>query len=252
MKHLSLSCLLQTLWKVLLQLSYRTLLNSEMCTKVSLEQRPELFFSCSSLSLSAYLHRPTPALWLTLWLSTGLIPTGKCPLCFGDPKPGQTITGGVSQVQSGERESPPLTCWSHFFWYIPGWGWFSEYNHPMWSHVDLFIHKLYPGLVFSHSLLSFYLWLGLPQLRCRKFSWCCWHSWDFQKPQACQGQHLILVTKNKELETSTKGKSLLSFLLLDENEFLLTGTITYHRAIAKSTMSVQRHECDTSQRRSKR
>lgn len=63
---------------------------------------------------------------------------------------------------------------------------------------------------------------------------------------------LSLTKKNKELETSTKGRSLLSLLLLDENDFLHTGRITYHMAIQESITSIQRQESDLSQRRSKR
>lgn len=51
---------------------------------------------------------------------------------------------------------------------------------------------------------------------------------------------LSLVAKNKELETSTKGKSLLSLFLLDENNFLHTGRITYHNIAIFSYIAIRR------------
>lgn len=50
---------------------------------------------------------------------------------------------------------------------------------------------------------------------------------------------LSLVAKNK-LETSTKGKSLLSLFLLDENNFLHTGRITYHNIAIFSYIAITR------------
>ena len=77
-------------------------------------------------ALSACPHRRcAPALGSSLWLSSGLAPTGPHPSCAEGCRAGCRTPGGVSLECSKGAGSPPSTCWPHFSWCSSGYSWSS-------------------------------------------------------------------------------------------------------------------------------
>ena len=66
------------------------------------------------------------ALGSSLCPSCGPSPTASCPACSRDSRAGHRTPGVVSPEQSRGAESPPSTCWSHFYCCRPGYSWSSE------------------------------------------------------------------------------------------------------------------------------
>jgi len=60
-----------------------------------------------------------------LWSFSGCAPTGLCPSCTDDSTSQHSTPGELSPAQSRGGRSPPLTCWSHIFWFSPGYAWLS-------------------------------------------------------------------------------------------------------------------------------
>jgi len=78
----------------------------------------------TSPTLSAFPHqRGALALRSSLWPSSGPSPAGPCPSCAGSSRAGCSTPGEVSLERNREAKSPPSTCWPHFFWCSPGYGW---------------------------------------------------------------------------------------------------------------------------------
>lgn len=77
-------------------------------------------------TLSAWLHRKDgPAPWTCNWPSSELTPAGPHPSYAGGSRCGHSILGEVSQEWRKGRESPPLTCGSHFCGRSPRCSWLS-------------------------------------------------------------------------------------------------------------------------------
>lgn len=96
-----------------------------------------------------------------LWPSSGLIPTGPCLFCTGDPRAGCNIPDWSQQ--SREVESPPLTCWPCYFSCSSGSRLFSG----LWVHIAGFYPSFHPPLSHRSFFLSLYWYWGLPWPRWR-------------------------------------------------------------------------------------
>ena len=77
------------------------------------------------------------ALGSSLWPSSGSGPTGSRLSCAQGSRVGCRTPGGVLPEQNRGAESPPSTCWPHFFWCSTGDGW------PF--YVQFIIHQVSPS-----------------------------------------------------------------------------------------------------------
>jgi len=105
---------------------------------------PRAFSSldCANPSPSAYLHRrDAPALWASLWPSSGSNSTALHPSCTGGPRPGHNTSNGILQGQSRGARSPTSLCCHPSFDTDQ-----DIVGHPgckctLLAHVQLFIHQ---------------------------------------------------------------------------------------------------------------
>jgi len=77
-----------------------------------------LFSKLNKPNSSTFLHRRgAPALWSSLWPSSGPTPTNPHMSCAGDPSPGHSTSDGSLWWQSRGGQPPPSPCWPPLCWW---------------------------------------------------------------------------------------------------------------------------------------
>ena len=86
---------------------------------------PSLGWPCPVPSTFSH-RRGAPALWSSLWPSSGPVPTTPCTSCAGAPKAGLSTPDGALKEQRRGGQSPPLSWWPPLFWCSPWYSWASQ------------------------------------------------------------------------------------------------------------------------------
>jgi len=81
------------------------------------------------------------------------VPTAPCLSCAESSRAGCRTPGGVSSWQSRGAESPPMTCWPHFFGAAQDMVGLLACKCTLVAHVQLFTHQ-YPQVLLGRAALN--------------------------------------------------------------------------------------------------